>query len=95
MKYIHIVRADYGQIITIGEYLQETQLYTYIKLKKYFLDNEVNKSPGLLDVTEFVASASDVYGLDKFYYDLMIERPKPGRGGLLPGEKGEVLWKNL
>lgn len=44
------------------------------------------------DVTETVLAAADVENVDKYYFNIMTERPKPGRGGLLPGEGEEVLY---
>lgn len=85
MKYTRIQRRTTENFITIGEFLQESQpnifQILYRKFKLY-----------IKDVTELVLTAADVRGADKLYQYLMQERPKPGRGGLLPGEKEEDLW---
>ena len=87
MKYIQIQRSSYEGIITIGEYLKLRQLNTYIAL--HLMMREMSKRSK--DVTEQVIAAADVSGVYKHYARIMQERPLPGRGGLLPGEKEDVL----
>jgi len=73
-------------IMTIGEYLKEEQPKIYIQLLKFI------KTKRKIDVTERVLAAADVTGIHKKYKYIMEERPKGGRGGLLPWEKEEELW---
>lgn len=80
MKYTQIQRRDYGEFVTIGEYIKERQPNIFQKLYWKF-------KLYVKDVTELVLTAADISGTDKQYQYLMQERPKPGRGGLLPGEK--------
>ena len=85
MKYTRIQRRSTEEFITIGDYIQQSQpsifQELYWKFKLY-----------VKDVTELILTAADVRGADKQYQYLMQERPKPGRGGLLPWEKEEELW---
>lgn len=83
MKYTRIQRRTTENFITIGEFLQESQPNILQKLYRGFR---------LKDVTELILAAADVSGRDKQYQYLMQERPKSGRGGLLPGEGEEDLW---
>ena len=82
MKYTRIQRRDYGEFVTIGEYIKEQQPNILQKLYRGFR---------LKDVTELILAAADVSGRDKQYQYLMQERPKSGRGGLLPGEGEDAL----
>jgi len=82
MKYTRIQRRDYGEFVTIGEYIKEQQPNILQKLYRGFR---------LKDVTELVLAAADVSGRDKQYQYIMQERPHSGRGGLLPGEKENAL----
>lgn len=82
MKYTRIQRRTTENFITIGEFLQESQPNILQKLYRGFR---------LKDVTELILAAADVSGVDKRYQYVMQERPKPGRGGLLPGEGDEAL----
>ena len=84
MRYIQMARKSQN-IITIGEYLQQRQPKVFKILFKRFKLH-------LKDVTELILVAADISGADKQYQYLMQERPKPGRGGLLPWEKEEELW---
>lgn len=84
MRYIQMTRKSQS-IITIGEYLQQRQPKVFKVLYKRFKLH-------LKDVTELILVAADISGVDKQYQYLMQERPKPGRGGLLPWEKEEDLW---
>jgi len=85
VKYTRIQRRSTEEFITIGDYIQQSQpsifQELYWKFKLY-----------VKDVTELILTAADVRGADKQYQYLMQERPKPGRGGLLPWEKEEELW---
>lgn len=84
MKYIRIQYENNTNFITIGEYIQQNQpnifQKIYLKFKLY-----------VKDVTEQILAAADISGADKHYRNVMQERPRPGRGGLLPGEGGEDL----
>ena len=88
MKYTRIQRRSTEEFITIGDYIQQSQPSIfhelYWKFKLY-----------VKDVTELILTAADVRGADKRYQHLMQERPRPGRGGLLPGEKEEDLYEKL
>ena len=84
MKYTQIQRRTTENFITIGEFLQESQPNIFQKLYRKF-------KLYVKDVTELILTAADVRGADKRYQHLMQERPRPGRGGLLPGEKEEDL----
>lgn len=88
MKYTQIQRRITEEFITIGEFLQESQPNILQKLYRGF-------RLYIKDVTELVLAAADVSGADKLYQYLMQERPKPGRGGLLPGEGDENLYEKL
>ena len=85
MRYIQMARKSQS-IMTIGEYLKEEQPKIYIKLSKFI------KTKRKVDVTDKVLVAADVAGIHKKYKYIMEERPKGGRGGLLPWEKEEELW---
>ena len=86
MKYTRFQRRTTENFITIGEFLQESQPNILQKLYRGFR---------LKDVTELILTAADVRGANKQYQHLMQERPRPGRGGLLPGEKEEDLYEKL
>ena len=88
MKYTQIQRRDYGEFVTIGEYIKERQPDIFQKLYRKF-------KLYIKDVTELVLTAADISGKDKQYQSIMQERPKSGRGGLLPGEKEEDLYEKL
>ena len=85
MRYIQMARKSQS-IMTIGEYLKEEQPKIYIQLLKFM------KTKRKIDVTERVLAAADVTGALKKYKYIMEERPKGGRGGMLPWEKEEELW---
>lgn len=85
MRYIQLQRKSQS-IMTIGEYLKEEQPKIYIQLLKFI------KTKRKVDVTDKVLVAADVTGIHKKYKYIMEERPKGGRGGLLPWEKEEELW---
>ena len=84
MRYIQMARKSQN-IITIGEYIHQRQPKVFKILYKRFKLH-------LKDITELILVAADISGADKQYQYLMQERPKGGRGGLLPGEKEEELW---
>jgi hypothetical protein len=84
MRYIQMARKSQN-IITIGEYIHQRQPKVFKILYKRFKLH-------LRDITELILVAADISGADKQYQYLMQERPKPGRGGLLPWEKEEDLW---
>lgn len=85
MRYIRIQREKCEPIITIGEYVQATAPEVFTKLIAFAANTKTH------DITELVLTAADVENVDKYYFNIMTERPKPGRGGLLPGEGEEVL----
>ena len=84
MKYTRIQRRTTENFITIGEFLQESQPDIFQELYRKF-------KLYIKDVTDRILAAADVSGVDKRYQYVMQERPKPGRGGLLPGEGDEAL----
>jgi len=85
MKYTRIQRRDYGEFVTIGEYIKEQQPNIFQELYRKF-------KLYVKDVTDRILAAADVSGVYKRYQYVMQERPKPGRGGFLPGEGEEDLW---
>ena len=84
MKYTRIQRRTTENFITIGEFLQESQPDIFQKLYRKF-------KLYIKDVTDRILAAADVSGVYKQYQYLMQERPKPGRGGLLPGEGEDAI----
>ena len=97
MRYLRIIRSKNTEIITIGEYVAYKQPEVYKNLKKYREYVKQKRSSEFAkervrDITEQILKAADVKNKDKQYIAIMTERPKPGRGGLLPKEKGDVLW---
>lgn len=84
MRHVRIQRRLSESFITIEEFLLQTQPHVF---KKLYCDFKLY----IIDVTELVTAAADISGADKHYRNVMQERPKPGRGGLLPGEGGEDL----
>lgn len=84
MRYIQIHYRRY-LFITIGEYVQIQQPAIYKKL-----NGKKPKIPNKKDVTELILQ-SDISGADRYIRNIMTEKPKGGRGGLLPGEKEEDL----
>ena len=84
MKYTRIQRRSTEEFITIGDYIQQSQPSIFQKLYWKF-------KLYVKDVTELVLTAADISGVDKRYQRIIQERPKSGRGGLLPGEKEEDL----
>ena len=86
LRYAQIQRKERGPFITIGEYVQFTDPGTYAKLI------EITNKPRMLDITEYVLAAADVFKINKYFQRVMTERPKPGRGGLSPGETEEALY---
>jgi len=85
MRYIQMARKNQS-IITIEEYIREKQPGIYIQFVKFM------KTKRKIDVTERVLAAVDVTGAVKKYKYIMEERPKGGRGGMLPWEKEKELW---
>lgn len=88
MKYTRIQRRITEEFITIGEFLQESQPNILQKLYRGF-------RLYVKDVTELILTAADVRGADKQYQHLMQERPRPGKGGLLPEEGEKNLYEKL
>lgn len=93
MKYTQIQRRSTA-MITIGEYIEDRQPIVYIRLHLPKLTSWATMITGR-DVTALITAAADVSGRDKQYQYLMTERPKSGRGGLLPGEGEENLYEKL
>jgi len=90
MRCIRLQRNNYGDIITIGEYVKYKQPAVFKTLNIRFILTILNKTK---NVTEKVLQTTDISFEDKSYVILMSERPKPGKGGLLAWEKEEVLYK--
>ena len=84
MRYLHLQRRSKA-FISMGAYIKEKQPEIFALLLKYIIVKAKK------DITERVLVAADVSGKDRFYRSIMEERPKGGKGGLLPGEK-EELW---
>ena len=87
MRYIKIKRDEYEGFITIGEYTLKKDPETFKQLHRtylmkhdigQYLSKQTNKSWPILATLQVK--------------QLMTERPKPGRGGLLPWETEEDLW---
>jgi len=72
-------------LITVGEYIRQLQPDIFQLLCQKF--NFCAK-----DITQKIIAAVNVVERDKQYARIMQERPKPGRGGLLPGEGEDALW---
>jgi len=88
LKYTRMQREEANSFITIGEYIFETNPKVFYQLYKMYLvkhgiDQYLSKLvSGFCLVTTFSRNVID---------QLMREPPKPGRGGLLPGEGEEAL----
>lgn len=81
MKYTRIQRTNTEEFITIGEYIQETEPNTYVKLNISktlipFNTAVVSAWSKLKDVTEQIIAAADVSRKDKQYARIMQERPR-------------------
>lgn len=85
MRYL-CIRRNYEPIITIREYVAVMNPETYRRLKAIMTKKVIK------DITNEILAAADVTDRDKYYETVMKERPRPGRGGLLPGEGEEDLW---
>lgn len=97
MKYTRMQREDTESFITIGEYVFETDPEAFRKLCKIYL------GIGNLDIGRFANTSQRLIKLftdfrvqvetisTRLIERLIQERPKPGRGGLLPGEGEEAL----
>ena len=85
MKYTQMQRKNQN-MMTIGEYVREQQP------KVFTLFLNFRKARVGIDVTNLILTATDLAGRDRYYRSIMQERPKGGRGGLMPGEKEEDLW---
>ena len=86
MKYIRIQYKNNTDFITISEYIEQKQPSVLLILLKLAKPRRCKK-----DVTAIITAVADISGRDKQYASVMTERPKSGRGGLLPGEKEEDL----
>jgi hypothetical protein len=85
LRYTQIQRKEYGPFVTIGEYVQFTDPGTYAKLVSFIGRSKMR------DITELIIAAADIFGASKHFQRVMTERPRPGRGGLLPGENEGAL----
>ena len=93
MRYTKIKRDESEGFITIGEYIFRTDPETFKQLHrtyliKYGIGQYLSKQmdelwPILVTFTR---------NMTEQVKQLMTERPKPGRGGLLSGETDEDLW---
>lgn len=75
-------------LITVGEYIRQLQPDIF-----QFLCQKFNICAK--DITQQIIAAVNIVERDKQYARyarIMQERPKPGRGGLLPGEGEDALW---
>lgn len=83
MRYTRIQRDEYEPIITIGEYIQATAPGVYAQLLAFIMK--------AMAINGIIFAANRLKGIKENIAHIMTERPKPGRGGLLPGEGEEVL----
>lgn len=86
LRYAYIQRKQHEPIGTIGEYIQLTDPEAYAKLVSFIGRSKMR------DITELVIAAADISGASKYFQRVMTERPRPGRGGLLPGENEGALY---
>ncbi len=68
-------------MLTLGEYISATQPKEYAIL----LGRVALQKPAAREITLEAAEATG------FWARLLTERPRPGRGGLLKGERGNAL----
>ncbi len=78
-------------LITVEELIAHLQPEVYRALRKRYRWPAVASTPALI---EMPLEAAYLSGVDKYYAKVMQERPMPGRGGLLPGEREEELYAN-
>jgi len=71
-------------LITVGEYIRQLQPDIF-----QFLCQKFNIICAK-DITQQIIAAVNIVERDK-HARIMQERPKPGRGGLLPGEGEDAL----
>ena len=82
-----IKRDEFDGFITIGEYIFKTDPETFKQLHRtYLMKHDIGRylSKQMNGPWPILATFQ--------VKQLMTERPKPGRGGLLPGEAEEDLW---
>jgi hypothetical protein len=87
MRYTKINRVEYEGFITIGEYTLKKDPETFKQLQRTYLMKH--------DIGQYLSKQMDESWpiLATFQAkQLMTERPKPGRGGLLPLETEADLW---
>ena len=87
MRYTRIKRYEYEGFITIGEYTLKKDPETFKQLHRTYLkkhDIEQCLSKSMNESWPILATFQ--------VKQLMTERPKPGRGGLLPWETEGDLW---
>lgn len=93
MRYTKIKRDEFEGFITIGEYIFKTDPETFKQLHRTYLirhDIEQYLSNPLDESWPILATFTR--NMTKQITQLMTERPKPGRGGLLPWETEADLW---
>lgn len=85
-----MIKRDKSEgFITIGEYIFKTDPETFKKLHRTYLMKH--------DIGQYLSNPMDKSWpiLATFQAkQLMTERPKPGRGGLLPWETEKDLWRD-
>ena len=89
MRYTKINRVEYEGFITIGEYTLKKDPETFKQLQRTYLMKH--------DIGQYLSKQMDESWpilATLQVKQLMTERPKPGRGGLLPWETEEDLWRD-
>lgn len=93
MRYTQIKRNDSEGFITIGEYIFKTDPETLKQLHRTYLIK--------YGIGQYLSTPKDelwpilvtfTRNMTEQVKQLMTERPKPGRGGLLPRESEGDLW---
>ena len=93
MKYTYIQREYSEPFITIGEYIFETDPETFTLLCTTYLGISGFVQEGQKLIKAFTAFCQKIQDIsDELIEKLMQEPPKLGRGGLLPGEREDVLY---
>jgi hypothetical protein len=81
MRYLRLIRKSEQKFVTIGDYIEINQPEIYEKLLHW---KKTSREAKAKDITEQVLQASKAEG---YWAKIQSERPKPGRGGILPWEK--------
>jgi len=93
VKYTRIQRDNTKSFITVGEYVFETDPETFALLRTTYLGISGFVQEGQKLIKAFTAFCQKIQDIsDEFIEKLMQEPPRPGRGGLLPGEREDVLY---